>query len=315
MNKEVNKRINKKILQKLERKIRVPWLGFFQSDLLDMSNLSNKRGNKNMKYILVIIDIYSRKIWCYPLKHKYSKNVAEKIESWINDIKREKGDIFVSFQNDDGGEFKGETRDLLKREGIRQYTADTADHHTQSIVERANQTLRYNFRDAFVENNNLIWYGTVLDEIVDRYNNRVHSGIKAVPNKVWNEEEDPFVVPQNKKAEDLEKGDRVRILLKKHLFDKKSQTSSYSERVYRVLERDGGKYLLEGKTGRYARWQLLKTKAPITQIVKESLTEKMRDVKGKNMVKRVLKREGIDKKNIVTKKRLRVKRLKTGTKN
>ncbi len=47
----------------------------WDSDLMDMSNIS--KYNDGVKYVLVMIDIFSRYLWCQSLKNKTGKEVSK----------------------------------------------------------------------------------------------------------------------------------------------------------------------------------------------------------------------------------------------
>ena len=68
-----------------------------QIDLADLSTI--KTENDNMKYILVCIDIFSRKSWAFPLKTKKGLEVAKSLSKLFEII------IPKRIQSDKGGEF------------------------------------------------------------------------------------------------------------------------------------------------------------------------------------------------------------------
>lgn len=292
--KEVIRQPTHRLLKKFYIPITAPSIGYFQMDLLDMSNIASKKGNKNMRYALVIIDIYSRYGWLFPLKFKTAERVAEVLKLWIKQLEVE-GKPIISIQSDPGSEFLGVVEKLFKKKGIRHTFSDVGDHNSQGIVERWNRTLRMFFRKVFVETGKLIWLPFAKD-VVKIYNyKKKHSGIKAKPADVWNGKIRPFI--KSRPVDDLVVGDKVRVIIKKKIFDKKSFIQGYSKTVYKVLGKDGNKYTLEGKNGRYSRWQLLKTQSDIKQ--GKDVVDDLRKVIKKRQIKRGLAREGIDKKNIV----------------
>lgn len=291
--KEINKRVTNKWKRKHELIISAPRRGYLQADLIDMSNLASKKGNKNFKWILTIIDIYSRKVWAFPAKNKRPSTILPLLQQFISDASK-KVSLF-KIQTDDGNEFKGPINSLLKSNNIIHRTVKTGDHNTQGMIERFNQTLRRRFQDLFVENNSLVWL-PYLKEIIDDYNSTIHSSIQAKPANVWNGKEYPLA--RTKSVPTLKPGDNVRVLLKKAVFDKKSQTQSFSKNVYTVLEPDGGKYKLVGKSGRYARWQLLKTRFKPKTIVGRDIRIELKERKRTRSRKRKLKQLDINKLNI-----------------
>ena len=73
-----------------------------QADLMDLMKFS--RYNKGYKYILNIIDIYSRFVWSFPLKTKKPDEIVPHIESVIKQIPK---NHYKSIRYDQGNEFKG----------------------------------------------------------------------------------------------------------------------------------------------------------------------------------------------------------------
>src|SRR5689334_7452805 len=55
-----------------------------QIDLMDMSNYS--RLNKGIKYLMCIIDVYSRYAFVYPLKNKTTIETSKYLNEWLNKI-------------------------------------------------------------------------------------------------------------------------------------------------------------------------------------------------------------------------------------
>lgn len=58
----------------------------FQTDLFDMQRLS--RYNSGFRYILLLVDVYSRRIWAKPLKNKTGQVVAENMRQILMNIKQ-----------------------------------------------------------------------------------------------------------------------------------------------------------------------------------------------------------------------------------
>jgi len=52
-----------------------------QGDLADFQNLA--RSNRGVKYLFVLIDVYSRYLWIIPLKNKESTTINKKFREWL----------------------------------------------------------------------------------------------------------------------------------------------------------------------------------------------------------------------------------------
>ena len=68
-------------------------------DLADMQLLS--KFNKGFRFLLCVIDIYSKYAWVIPLKDKKGISIVNGLQKITNDLKREPNKIWV----DKGSEF------------------------------------------------------------------------------------------------------------------------------------------------------------------------------------------------------------------
>jgi hypothetical protein len=184
-----------------------------------------KSYNKGYWVILTVIDVNSRYAWAFPLKNKRDVvSSLEKIE--FDKIMVDLGSEFISKK------FK----DFV---GDRVIYANVGDKRAMSIVERFNLTLRNKIMKHMTLNNTVKWID-ILDDIVDEYNNTIHSAINSEPRLISTKElEDNY----NKKRADLLKigsinskkwfvGDMVRIPVKRGKFYKESRR--YSARLYPI---------------------------------------------------------------------------------
>src|SRR5690348_14803397 len=92
----------KKISLNEYHQIKAPTLGEFQLDILDLSNYA--RHNNGFRYILVVVDIYSRYSFVHSLKTKAGSVVLEAMKSIEKEITTHKVKIY-SFVMDAGSEF------------------------------------------------------------------------------------------------------------------------------------------------------------------------------------------------------------------
>lgn len=56
----------------------------FQADLMDVQNISKQ--NKHFKFLLVVIDCFSRKLSCIPVKSKHKMNVRNGLSSAFGEL-------------------------------------------------------------------------------------------------------------------------------------------------------------------------------------------------------------------------------------
>ena len=187
----------------------------WSADIVEMNSEGMKEQNDDYKYILVVIDLFSRYAWTRKLKNKNAVETAKAFESIIKDSKAKPNALWV----DQGKEFYNkDVKQVMKN--VKIYS--TYGEGKASYVERLNRTLKNMMYKRFTINMNRKWIN-ILDEITKDYNNKIHSGIGTTPNKLYNSDVDiPVNIEpsENGKAK-FKVGDRVRISYKRRpTFDK-----------------------------------------------------------------------------------------------
>ena len=109
----------------------------WQLDLIDMRHDSVVHNGKVYKYILSVIDVFSRFLIIRPLQSKSSKSVAKKMEK----IFSEHG-FPGTVQTDLGGEFKGATHRLLRKNDINIVKSRPYHPQSQGKCERSHRYVR-----------------------------------------------------------------------------------------------------------------------------------------------------------------------------
>ena len=185
--------------------------------------------NKGTKFLLSVIDIFSKYGWLIPLKDKKGESVAKALKKIFKERKPNK--LYV----DKGKEFYNKhVQELVE-------IYSTENEEKSSVVERWNRTMREKMFKYFSANSTRV-YINILDQMVDQYNSTKHSSIKMTPkeaslkkneNKVWhNLYSDSNIL--NKKANPVFKiGDKVRISKKKKTFEK-GYTPRWTEEIFTI---------------------------------------------------------------------------------
>ena len=224
--------------------------------------------NKNYKYILTVIDFFSKYSWCYPLKSKTSEEIINSFNDIFKNSKRKP----TMIQSDQGSEFtNNQAQKFFKDNKINWYHTYSRDIKC-SICERYNRTILNKIYKNFTLNNNTIWIND-LDKLTNEYNNSYHRSIKMKPidaSKKANE----YIVRNNlynfkitnKKPKFLI-GDKVRVSLLKNTFEK-SYTSNYSQEIFIIdnIKTSNVHYYFskdlqgEKNDGSFYQEELLKTK-------------------------------------------------------
>ena len=222
-------------------------VGCFQMDLMITERFYKQ--NKGYKYILNIIDVYSRMAFSFLLKTKTPKEVAPHVEKVIQ-LTNNKVPLF--FTTDNGTEFLGEVEELFEKYNVMVYVNDPNSSnakHITGIVERFNRTLWNRIRKYMYAHDTLTYYD-VLDDLVYNYNNTVHSTIKVKPIDVWSGKVKPENINENNvETIEFQIGDKVRHKKVHQTFTKKGFEPVYSIKTYTVEGKLGNKYLLSN--GKY----------------------------------------------------------------
>ena len=126
--------------------------------------------NQGIKYLLAVIDVFSKYGWLIPLKDKTGKSVASALKTIFEERKPEKiwVDKCKEFYNKD---FK----DLIE-------LYSTENEEKSSVVERWIRTMKEKMWKYFSANSTNV-YLNQLSDLVKEYNNTRHSSIKMTPVK------------------------------------------------------------------------------------------------------------------------------------
>lgn len=199
-----------------------------QTFTADIGYIGEDYHQDGYKYVLVILDIYSRYMWAYPLENLKADTVIDKLEFLFNKYNPR------FFYVDRGREFvNNKLKAILKKYNIEMY--HTYGQHKASMVERAIKTLkRYIYINAY-NTNRLDWHKT-LPIIVDFYNNKIHSTIKAKPIDVflYGKEAKQLKNKIDNKPLKFNIGDKVRLAVVKNKLERKSYTPNWSEEIYTI---------------------------------------------------------------------------------
>lgn len=203
----------------------------YQADIIEMSDFH--RENNGSKYILTVIDVFSKFAWAFPLKTKSGKEVRQALQRVL------KAKPCQKIQTDRGKEFYNrDVKELLKKYSIEHFSSNNEDIKA-SVVERWNRTLKTKLYRWFTASNETKWV-KVLPDIVKAYNNSVHRATGVAPAEVNHDNEEEIwhrlytkpAFTQSKKPI-LSVGDNVRISKHKMIFDK-GYTKNWSSEVFQI---------------------------------------------------------------------------------
>ena len=147
-----------------------------QMDLIDYRNTPSKMRGRGplFKYVLILIDVMSRKVWTMPVTSKEPAAIEPALRRLINGM--DKLPVFISI--DQGNEWTGPVDDLLEQKGIiRRTKVNKNDPNSLAIVDRATQTIKKRLAESIAANPGS-WAQRV--SVVNRqYNNTQHPTIRS----------------------------------------------------------------------------------------------------------------------------------------
>ena len=182
--------------------------------------------NRGKKYLLCVIDLFSRYSWVIPLKNKKGESIDEGFQSILKNSGRKLNKIWV----DHGSEFSNNKfKSFLKENDIEMYS--THNEGKSVVAERFIKTLKNKIYKHMTIGKNV--YFNVLYNIVNKYDNSIRSSIKMKPKDVKDDSFVEYIEESNKKDPKFKIGDNVRISKYKNIFAK-SYTLNWSEEVFVV---------------------------------------------------------------------------------
>ena len=142
------------------------------ADLVEMGRFSD--WNKGIKYLLMVIDVFSKFGWIEPLQNKKGETVAAAFEK-IFKLGRQPRLLW----RDKGKEFYNKNvNQLLSKKNIKLYS--TENEEKSSVVERFNRTIKQMMWKMFSANNNTI-YVDKIGELLKNYNSSWHRSVQMSP--------------------------------------------------------------------------------------------------------------------------------------
>ena len=142
------------------------------SDLVEMGKFS--KWNKGYRYILMVLDVFSKYGWTVPLKDKKGERVAEAFKTIFKEGRKPH-----YLWTDKGKEYYNKNmKELLDKNKINIYS--TENEEKSSVCERWNRTMKNKMWKQFTIQNNTM-YLNMLPKLVAEYNNTKHRSISMTP--------------------------------------------------------------------------------------------------------------------------------------
>jgi len=252
----------------------------WQADLIEMIQFSRK--NNGYKYILCVIDCFTKFAWAIPLKSKTAKEVTNAMSKLL----RNRSPKLI--QLDNGKEFYNSIFDhLMTKYNIKKYSVYSTKK--ACIVERFNRTLKSLMYKEYTSEGTQKWIN-ILNKLIDKYNNTQHRTIGMTP--VQADKNPSSVMLKQRKIVDckikFKLGDKVRISIQKGVFTK-GFLPNWSTEIFTVVKINKTSpvtYNLEDYTGKPIAGSFYSEEIHKTEYPKDYLIEKIIRKKGsKSFVK------------------------------
>ena len=202
-------------------------------DILDLKDYGPEN-NRGYRYVLVVIDNFSKYGWTIPLKNKNAQTIKDSFENILISSKRKPNLI----ETDRGKEFYNNIfQDFLNKNNIKLYSRNSS--YGAVFAERFNRTIRDLLKKIVFEQGDANWID-VLPTITKQYNNRIHSSTKLTPIQASLKKNEGYVyknlLDKRKKVKPkFQINDLVRTADLKKTFSK-GDTTSWSYKLYKITE-------------------------------------------------------------------------------
>ena len=202
-------------------------------DILDLKDYGPEN-NRKYRYVLVVIDNFSKFGWTIPLKIKNAQTINDYFENSLITSKRKPNLI----ETDRGKEFYNNIfQDFLNKNNIKLYSRNSS--YGAVFAERFNRTIRDLLKKIVFEQGDAKWIDN-LPTITKQYNNRIHSSTKLSPKDASLKKNEGYVYKnlldkRNKITPKFQINDLVRTADLKRAFSR-GDTTNWSYKLYKITE-------------------------------------------------------------------------------
>ena len=202
-------------------------------DILDLKDYGPEN-NKGYRYVLVVIDNFSKFGFTIPLKNKNAITIKDSFENILINSKIKPNLI----ESDRSKEFYNNIfQDFLNKNNIKHYSRNTVLGAV--FAERFNRTIRDLLKRPVFEKGDGNWID-ILSTITKQHNNRIHSTTKLTPIQASLKKNEGYVyknlLDKRKKIKaKFQLNDLVRTADLRKTFSK-SDTTNWSYILYKITE-------------------------------------------------------------------------------
>lgn len=218
--------------------------GEYQADIMFLDNAGN---NNKQIGLITMIHVPTRYAYAYPISSRKTNQIMKGLNEFIEEAYEK--DPLQNLTTDNELFNNREVTKLLKENKINHFIEQPYEHSKLAIINRFHRTIKALLQKYFISQDTDRWID-VYDDIIENYNNRVHSLFKKPPSKVTKADINKSNFELEYKGSDAVKefrkykiGDKVRYLLKRDKFEKGNKT--YSKKVYEITAIEGFSFILK----------------------------------------------------------------------
>ena len=165
------------------------------ADLIDYTarpSQSNDSSQEPYQYVLIIQDVFSRKIWAVAMRVKTTEAVQQAFEH----IVRSGAGVPRELDTDNGLEFRGVFEHYLEEERVEHVIADSRNKNARGALDAAIRTFKQQLSRIQVAENRRDW-AALVPRAVAAYNDSVHSAlIGRAPDEVQGDNDLKFLLTE-----------------------------------------------------------------------------------------------------------------------
>jgi hypothetical protein len=156
----------------------------FQMDLIEFRTAPSR----GFKYILVLIEVFSRQVWAAPCKDKTPDTVEPVLRRLLASLPKKPAVIF----SDAGNEFVGAVQAMLDAKSIIRRVKDPQDTNALGVIDRAIQNLKGRLAESLSAEPGE--WSTRIKDVVASYNSTPHATVHGEPEEVRKDPVQAFLV-------------------------------------------------------------------------------------------------------------------------
>ena len=204
------------------------------ADLIDKTSLS--KCNNNYKFILTVIDIFTKYAWAIPLKNKSCLSITNGFKTILSEGSQGGSESRnqEKFWVDRCREFYNKTfKSLLKEHETKLYS--TYSDLKAVFIEKFNRTFLHIINKSIFINGDGNWVN-ILNDAVITYNNNINSIINMTPVDASNNPDKVrYYVKSNKATPKIKVSDYVIIADKRNIFSN-GYTSNWNRELLKLMK-------------------------------------------------------------------------------